>query len=109
MVALPTLRPPSRSAFFALRLEEREVLVENVLDAEEHVAEPGRAHGRRQVVAAGGDRARHALDDVVDVVEAGGDDRVAQAPEARDVQRDVVVDDEDRPCAARAGVARCPR
>ena len=47
-VALPT-----RAAAFALRVlrrgpQEREVLIEHVLDAEEDVAEAGRAHQRRQ-------------------------------------------------------------
>ena len=40
----------------------------------------------------------------MDVVEARRDDRAAQPFEARDVQRDVVVDDEDRARAARPGV-----
>ena len=87
MVALPT-----RAAVLALRvlrprLQKREVVVEDVLDAEEHVAESGAPHQRRQ-------RRRHAdaigeviaLDDVVDVVEAGVDDRPAQRLEARDVR-----------------------
>ena len=45
---VPTVRPCSRRAFFAPRFQETEVLVENVLDAEEHVAEPGPPHERRQ-------------------------------------------------------------
>ena len=104
-----------RAAAFALgvlraRLEEREVLVEDVLDAEEHVAEPGRAHAARQLVAARGDRARHALDDVVDVVQARGDDRRRTGALKRaDVQRDVVVDDEDRRARRVRARRRCRR
>ena len=71
---------------------------------EEHVAEPRPAHQRRQRLAVVGDRRGHRLHDVVDVVEAGVDDGAAQRLEARDVQRDVVVDDEDGPRAARARV-----
>ena len=43
-----------------------------------------------------GDRRGHRLHDVVDVVEPGVDDRLAQRLEPRDVERDVVVDEEDR-------------
>ena len=39
------------------RLEEREILVEHVLDAEEHVAESGAPHQRRQRRAVLGDAA----------------------------------------------------
>ena len=69
-VALPVRRPPSRCAFLAARLEELEVVVEHVLDPEEDVAEPGRAHQRRQRLAVVRDRRGHRLDDVVDVVAA---------------------------------------
>ena len=46
---------------------------------------------------------RHSLHDVIDVVEAGLDDRAAQGFEPRDINRDVVVDEEDD---ARAPVPR---
>ena len=42
------------------------------------------------------DRRRHPLHEVVEIVQAGLDDRVAQRLEARDVEGDVVVDQEDR-------------
>ena len=50
-----------------------------------------------------GDRGSHRLHDVVDRVQTRFDDRFAQGFESRDVQRDVVVDNEDR---LRAMVAR---
>ena len=56
-VALPTVRPSSRCGVLGRRAQEREVVVEHVLDAEEHVAEAGAPHQRGQLVAAGGDRA----------------------------------------------------
>ena len=70
MVALPTVRPCSRCAFFARALQEREVVVEDVLDAEEHVAEAGARISGASVAPCCGDRRRHRLHDVVDVVEA---------------------------------------
>ena len=53
-------RPRSRRLFFARALQERQVLVEHVLDAEEHVAEPGPPHQRRQRR-----RRAAAIDDVI--------------------------------------------
>ena len=47
-VALPTRRPCSRWLFFARGLQEGEIVVEDVLDAQEHVAEAGLLHQRRQ-------------------------------------------------------------
>ena len=84
------------------RAQEREILVEDVLDAEEDVAEAGAAHERRERGAVARDRRGHRLDDVVDVVQAGVDDRAAQCFEARDVERDVVVDEKDGARAAAA-------
>ena len=51
-----------------------------------------------------GDGSRHGLDDVLQIVEAVRDDRAAQDLEARDVNRDVVVHEEDGPGAAIARV-----
>ena len=52
--------------------QERQVLIQHVLDAEEDVAEPGGLHGAAEIVAGAGKGARHPLHDVVDVVQAGG-------------------------------------
>ena len=49
-----------------LRAQERQVLIEHVLDPEEHVAEAGPLHEARQLVTARRERARHSLHDVVD-------------------------------------------
>ena len=53
----------------------------------------------------GGDGRGHRLHQVVDVVEAGVDDGLAQRLEPPDVQRDVVVHQEDRPRPVLAGIA----
>ena len=85
--------------------EELQVALEHVLDAEEHVAEPGRLHERGQPVPVVGDRRGHALNEVVDVLQAAIDDAAADRLEATHVDRDVVVHDEDR---ARPPGARVP-
>ena len=58
----------------------------------------------RERRAAGGDRRRHALDQIVNAIQAGVDDGVAELFEPIDVKRDVVVDEEDAARAARVGV-----
>ena len=67
VVALPTVRP----------LQECKILIDDILDTQEHVAESGAPHQRGQVIARGRDGGRHALNDVVDVGEPGVDDRLA--------------------------------
>ena len=109
IVALPDGPAVFAPRVLGARLEEREIVVEHVLDAEEHVAESGAAHQRRQRRAVLGERRGHRLDDVVDVVQAAVDDRLAERLEAADVERDVVVDEEDRLRAAAPRVARCRR
>ena len=125
---LPTIRPPTTSrplrcststacgrrvadaaavlaqAVLGARLQERQVVLEDVLDAEKDIPEAGLLHQRPERLAMRGDRRGHALDDVVDVVEAAVDDRPAEGLEAGDVERDVVVDEEDGAGAARARV-----
>jgi len=99
-------RPPSVLArpVLRVRLQEREVVVEDVLDPEEDVAEAGLPHQRREHLAVRRDGRRHPLHHVVDVGEAGVDDGFAQQLEALHVERDVVVDDEDGARAPAAGV-----
>ena len=72
---------------------------------EEHVAEPGALHQRRERLAVIGNRRGHPLHEIVDVVQPGVDDRLAQRLEAMDVERDVVVDDEEHARAAGARIA----
>ena len=84
--------------------EEREILVEDVFDAEEHVAEARAAHQRRKRRAMLRDGRRHRLDDVIQVVEAAVDDRATERLEPLDIERDVVVDEEDRARAVPACV-----
>ena len=47
-----------------------------------------------------GKRRRHRLHEILDIVEPGVDNRLAQLREAADVERDVVVDQKDGPGAA---------
>ena len=51
------------------RLEEGEIVLEHVLDAEEHVLEAGALHQRREAFAMRGKRRRHPLHDVAQVVQ----------------------------------------
>src|SRR5258705_362662 len=67
------------------------------------LAKSSALHEAGELVAVLGDRRRHRLGDVVDVGKAGGDNRAAQFLETRHVERDVVVDQEDR---ARASLLR---
>src|SRR5262245_62744012 len=83
--------------------QESKIVFEDVLDPEKHVAETGGAHGARQRLAGRRNRGRHPLHDVVDVVQTGAGDRLAQRLETRRVESDVVVDEENRPAAATAG------
>ena len=85
--------------------EEAEIVVQDVFDPEEDVAEARPAHERRQCGAVSGDGRRHGLHEVVEVVEAGVDDGAAERLEPPDVQRDVVVHQENRPRPMIAGVA----
>ena len=76
-------------------MQKAKIRFDNVFDAQKHVTETGLAHQRRKRLAVICDRRGHRLDRVIDRVQAGLDDRVAQPLEAFDVQREVVVDDED--------------
>ena len=105
--ALPTVRPSARCAFLADALRKARSVGQHVLDAEEHVAEPGAPHQRRERGAVLGERRRHRLDDVVGVVEAALDDRLAQPLEPPHVERDVVVHQEDGPGAVSSWRRRC--
>src|SRR5688572_32274269 len=78
------------------RLEERQILRDDVLDTEKHIPKTSRPHGAAEIVTPAGECAGHPLHDVVDVMETGLDDRVTQLAKSTDVQRDVVVDEKDR-------------
>ena len=90
-------------AILRVGLQEAEVIRQDVLDSQEHVAKAGAPHLGRERLAVIGDRRGHRLHHVLDLLQARLDDRLAERLEALDVERDVVVDDEDR---ARAVVAR---
>ena len=47
-----------------------------------------------------GNRGSHGLDDVIDLVKPGVNDCLAEGLKPRNIERDVVVDDEDTACAA---------
>ena len=94
----------TRGPILRAGFQEGKVLLQHVLDAKEHVAEAGLLHQRRERGAVTGEGRRHALHDVVDVVEAGLDDGAAQCLEPWYVDRDVVVDEEDGAGAAVASV-----
>ena len=105
---VPGVSPALAPRVLGGRAQEHQVLLEDVFDPEEDVSESRFAHQRRQAVAAIGDRRCHRLDDVMNVVEPGVDDRPAQGLEPLDIQRDVVVDNEDgarspRPCVGDVG------
>ncbi len=104
-VALPVSRPSLRSMFFAEALRKFEIAFENIFDAEETVAESGAAHQRGESFSVIGDGRGHGLDEIVDLVQSGGDDGFAESFEAFYVQGDVVIDQEDGAGAVIAGVA----
>ena len=73
---------PVRAAVFAKlvlggRLQESEIILQNVLNPEKDVAEPSLAHQRRQRLAVHRDGRGHRLHRVHDVVQAGVDDGAA--------------------------------
>jgi hypothetical protein len=81
------------------------VRFEDVFDPEEHVPKARPSHQRRQRRAVSGDRRRHRLNAVLQVIEARIEDRPAQRFEATDVERDVIVDQENRFRSVSARVA----
>ncbi len=97
---LPALTP----GVLGSRLQERQIVVEDVFDSQEHVAKTRAPHQRRQRGAMLRDRRRHALDGVIHVVETAVDDCLAQRFETADVERDVVVDEENGARAPATGV-----
>ena len=60
-VALPVLRPASRNSFLAAAFKNCKIILENVLDAKEHVAKTGLPHQRRQGFAVHRDGRCHRL------------------------------------------------
>jgi len=86
------------------RPQERQVLVEDIFDAEEDIAESRASHEGRQRGAVLGEGRSHRLHDVLEIVEAVVYQRFAQRFEAPNVERDVVVDEKDRLGAVPTGV-----
>ena len=92
-------------AVLGARLEKRQVLLEDVLDPEEHVPEAGAPHQRGQRSPCGGDRRRHRPARGNRVVSRPARMMASQSASKRaHVERDVVVDQKDRARAARSGV-----
>jgi hypothetical protein len=89
---------------FCAGLEEREIVLENILDPQEDIPEPRALHQGRQRRTMLGQRRRHRLNEILDVIEPGIDDGLAQQREASYVERNVVIDQKDRPSAVAAGV-----
>src|SRR5687767_8798790 len=87
------------SSVFRAGLEELEIAFENILDTQKHVPKSGALHQRRQRPTMLGERRRHRLNEILDVVEPGVDDRMAQRFEPMYVESNVVVDQKDRACA----------
>ncbi len=104
-VALPVLWPFVRSMFLAEALRTSQIAFENIFDAEKNVAEAGAAHQRGESLAVIRDGRGHGLHEIVDLVQSGGDDGLAQRLEPLDVQSDVVVDQKNGARAVIAGVA----
>src|SRR5215467_6250945 len=77
-------------------LEELQVILDDVLDAEEDVAKPGLTHQRSERVAMVCNGRGHRLDGVIYVIEPGIDYRPAEAFEPPDIEGNIVVDDKDR-------------
>src|SRR5271154_2801779 len=85
--------------------QEFQIAFENVFDAEKDVAESGAPHERGESFAMVSDGGSHGLHKVINLVEAGGNDGLAQGLEAVDVQCNVVVDQKNGSGAVVAGVA----
>ena len=82
---------------FGSSAEERESVIENVFDPEEHIPEAGLPHQRCERFAVVGDARCHRLDDVVNAVELFFDNLPAQPLESVDVQSDIVINEKDSP------------
>jgi hypothetical protein len=80
-------------------LQEVEIVFENIFDTEEDIPKPCAFHQGCQRCAMLGERGGHCLDEILDIVEPGVDDRRAQGFKPMYVERDVVVDQEDCACA----------
>ena len=87
------------------RSQERQVGLEDILDAEEDVPEAGGFHEWSERLAVLRDRRGHRLHDVVDPRQLSLDEGTTQGLEPRHVQRDVVVDEEHAPRAPASCVA----
>src|SRR6266478_8379437 len=104
-----TTAPPA--AVLRAGAQEVEVALQDILDPEEHVAEARLTHHGGEARTMTGNSRRHRLHDVLEAVEARIDDGAAQRFEPSDIERDVVVDQEDglRPMGPRiADVSQDP-
>src|SRR5215469_4082753 len=85
--------------------EELQIVFEDVLDAQKYVLEAGLTHQRSQGFPVIGDGRGHPLDEVLQVVQPGLDDRPAERLKTVDVEGDVVIDHEKCLGSVLAGVA----
>src|ERR1700729_1153120 len=85
--------------------EEFKIALQDVFDAEEDIAESGPSHQRRESFAVVRNRRRHGLYKVIEFVQPGGNNGLAQGLESMHIQRNVVVDEEDGSSAVVARVA----
>src|SRR5262249_29728499 len=85
--------------------EKVEILLEDVFDPEKHVSEASLAHQRCQGISVVCNRRCHRLQRILHLVETRFNDRPAESLKAMYVERDVVINDENRPCAVLLGVS----
>jgi hypothetical protein len=104
-VALPVFVPVGALGVFRRSLQEFQVVFENVFDPKKNVAESGAPHQRGESLSVIGDGGSHGLHKVIDLVQPGGNDGLAQSLEAAHVQSNVVVDQENSPRAVIVCVA----
>src|SRR5215471_18985904 len=75
--------------------QELQIVLQNILDAQENVLEARAAHQGSQGLAVVGDGGSHALDEVLNVVQTSVDNRPAQRLKTVNVKGNVVVHHED--------------
>ena len=86
-------------------LQKLQVVLEDVLNAEKNITKSSTSHERRKGFAVIGNGGGHGLHEVIQLVQSGLDNRFAQGFEAPNVQRNVVVDQENGSSAVIVGVA----
>src|SRR5690349_9193719 len=85
--------------------QELKVFFKDVLNSQEHILESRFSHQRSKCFTVVRDGRSHPLNDIFDVVQTSSDNGLAQLFETMNIQRDVVIDQEDGLCAMLASVA----